>query len=599
MKQTLAQTLLWCLLAVGLMTAGHTQAQSFPPALAGSYEGQLQAAGGIWGRVEFTVATTGKASGKITLLTKKSYGFTAPLVAGGLGTDASATVNVVAPKTGQPSPFTLSLTVLNDGTFSAAGTTLAPVDTVSYVTIPTTAVKLFTFTKLAPCPWAGLYTLAFADPTLPVGVTDARPFPTGAGYASVSISTAGVLAIKGKLADGSTLTASLKSTTNPRYNLLLTPYTALGGYFSSSFLLTDTAGSYSIIDTPENTAVAAWKKMASAKDKIYPQGFGPLALSVVMQKWTLPDTKAKQTLAQLLGTENFQFDFNMSGAGLDLVAKYFGTIPKKLTVDAKGALVPVFGDAFSPTDLKEWAKIWTGKVDPKTGVYTGTLTLTDMVDLDGVATKIPLKLIKRKLTFSGILFNVDNILVKLAYGYFILPPLDTKTDLIKAGGFDFGALLETLGLNKPSAGDVPAGTAGTYTSRVRRIVEFDWANFPVTDGIGVTVSGTMKAIPADNTDVKFTIAPDFSYIIFNGRKVPVVSNAHPIMLMFSDATAKNYRNTLTVTVYLETSTGLVYSYGAFYTQWLAANYSFVGRSFNAFVPGIATYDSPTRPTKVP
>lgn len=596
MKKTLLQTFSRCLLAVGLLTVcWQAQAQDVDAAYQGSFQGQLEAAQGAsygaFGRIEFTVAKTGKTTGKITLLDKKVYPFTATLAANG-DTEIRATLDVVKAKVG-PSPLPLSLTVQKTGTFTATGTPLSPVVPAGvgiYRAVAGSAVKVAVFGKTTPCEWAGTYSLAFFDPA----TSDTRPFPTGAGYASATISSTGILTVKGKLADGSALVASVKPTTTAQYSFQVSPYKSGGGFVTSFELTEDEAtSSYSIDNSEENAAYAVWSKGAANKDKTYPLGFGPLSLYVAMNEWTVPDAKTKQTISQVLGTEDgdnkFQFDFNLSGADLDLVNKYLGMIPKKLTVDAKGNLVPVYGDAFAPSDLKEWAKIWAGKVDPKTGVYTGTLTLSDLVDLDGAANGVPIKFVKRKVTVSGILFNVNDASIARAYGFTLVPPLDAKTGTTLAGSFEFGRALQALGLGKPDTGDIPPGTPGNYSFACERIVDFDWSNFPGGNGVGITVTGSMKNIPPDNSQIKFTIAPDLSYIIFNGRKVPLVGNSLPVALVFSDATAKNYKNTLTISVYLNTSTGHVHGIAANYIQLIGARYSIMNRTVNAFVPGVATY----------
>lgn len=597
MKQVIAHTFAWCLLAVAFLApSSQVQAQDVAAEFIGSFQGQLEAVTGEtylpFGRIEFTVAKTGKASGKISLLGSKAYPFTATLTADG-EVKISANVDVVKAKIG-PSPLTLNLSVANDGTFTASGVPLSPVVPAGvgiFRVVAGSATKVAVFGKTTPCEWAGAYSLAFFDPQ----TSDTRPYPTGAGYGSATVSSTGILSVKGKLADGSTMVASIKPSATAKYSFQLSPYKS-GGGFVTSFELTKEGDStvYAVDNSEESTAFAKWSKGAAAKDKIYPLGFGPLSLSVAMNKWTAPDAKAKQTIAQVLGVEDgdakFQFDFDLSGAGLDLVNKYLGMIPKKLTVDAKGNLVPVYGDAFAPSDLKEWAKIWTGKVDPKTGIYTGTLTLSDLVDLDGPDNnKVPIKFVKRKVTVSGILFNVDDASVSLAYGFTLVPPLDAKTGSTLAGSFEFGGEFQPFGFGKPDTGDIPPGTPGNYSFACERIVDFDWSNFPGGGGVGVTVTGSMKNIPPDNAEVKFTIAPDLSYIVFHGRKVPLVGNSLPVALVFSDATAKNYKNTLTISVYLNTATGHVHGIAANYIQLIGARYTLGGRTFNSFVPSIATY----------
>ncbi|MCW0219938.1 MAG: hypothetical protein OJI67_16555, partial [Prosthecobacter sp.] len=424
--------------------------------------------------------------------------------------------------------------------------------------------------------------------------------PSGSGFAAVTIDAKGLLKMKGKTADGTAFTAALPASSDYRYVAFLNPYKRSNSFLAGKIQLTEAAEDVFHMSPAESGFDFQWKKaslLPKTTDKSYREGFGPIDLLVTMESWTLPGKG--QNLAQVLGAENFQFDFDLFGADLDLVNKYLGMIPKKLTVDAKGNLVPVYGDAFAPSDLKEWAKIWTGKVDPKTGIYTGTLTLSDLVDLDGEETNIPIKFINRKLSIAGILFNIDNPEIPLAFGHFILPPVNPKTELIKAGGFEFGGIFEALGLGAPDSGEIPAGTAGNYTSVLNKALEYDFSNFPGGGGIGIDVTGTFKGIPDNGASVNFSIAPNLSYIVFNGRKVPLIGNSLPVALVFSDATSKNYKNTLTVTVYINTTTGLVTGWSANYVQLLKARYTIGGRTVSSYVPGVATCINSGSPVKVP
>ena len=596
-----------------LGTAGAWAAPVTPPAfpveLAGSYQALLYSedgdAGSPVGHATVVVTTKGALTGKLTTVENKIYPLKATLsyattVNPGpndpVGSATASTIRIVRGKNDLDLSVNLSIKDYEENDtldifVNEEATTLGSTEN---------GFKQITFAKGAlPYAAAGAYTMALAPADVP-GPND----PSGSGYAAVTIDAKGLLKMTGKTADGTAFTASLPAGPNERYVAFLNPYKRVDSFLAGKIKLTQVGGGgngYHMV-AAETGYDFQWKKaslLPKTTDKSYRAGFGPIDLFVSIEKWTLPDAKTKQTLAQVLGTQDFQFDFDLFGADLDLVNKYLGMIPKKLTVDAKGNLVPVYGDAFAPSDLKEWAKIWTGKVDPKTGIYTGTLTLSDLVDLDGVANKVPIKFIKRKLAIAGILFNVNNPEIPRAFGFFTLPPIDPKTELIKAGGFEFGRALEVLGLGAPSAGEIPPGTAGNYTSLLTQAVTFDFSGFPGAGGVGIDVTGTLKGIPANNSTAKFFIAPDLSYIIFNGRKVPLMGNSLPVALLFSDATATNVKNNLTVTVYLNTTTGLVTGYSASYFQLLGARYSFGGRTISSFVPGVAICTNVGTPTKVP
>ncbi|GAA5137796.1 hypothetical protein GCM10023213_15240 [Prosthecobacter algae] len=578
---------------------------TFPETLAGSYQALLYSedgdAGSPVGLVTLAVTTKGALTGKLTTVENKTYPLKAalsysttenPAPGAPVGSATAPTIQIVRGKTTPNLSVNLSIKDFEENDtvdifVNEEATTLGSTEN---------GFKLITFAKGAlPYAAAGAYTMALTPADVP-GPND----PSGSGYAAVTIDAKGLLKMTGKTADGTAFTASIPAGPDYRYVAFINPYKRVDSFLAGKIQLTEDEGNGYHMIAAESGYDFQWKKaslLPKTTDKSYRAGFGPLDLFVSIEKWTLPGKG--ETLAQVLGTENFQFDLDLFGADLDLVNKYLGMIPKKLTVDAKGNLVPVYGDAFAPTDLKEWAKIWTGKVDPKTGIYTGTLTLSDLVDLDGVENKVPIKFIKRKLAIAGILFNVDNPEIPRAFGFFTLPPIDPKTELIKAGGFEFGRTLEDLGLGAPDGGDIPPGTAGNYTSLLTQAVTFDFSGFPGAGGVGINVTGTMKGIPANNSTVKFFIAPDLSYIIFNGRKVPLMGNSLPVALLFSDATASNVKNNLTVTVYLNTTTGLVTGYSASYFQLLSARYSLYNRTVSAFVPGVAVCTNVGTPAKVP
>ncbi len=597
---------------LGLLVIGSTASAAVPAVThVGAYEALLyqtdEATGLPAGFVTLTVATTGKFTGKLTTDENKTYPFASTFNYDAGSDTATTTPALITISRGKVlSALNLSLALKNNGQTLEATVTATDLPT----RVATTGVKITPRPKTQAADWAGKYTLAF---TPSEAVTTG---PSGSSYAGGVVDAAGTLKIAGKLADGTTLTGTLLPDANRGYRTYLNVLKRPGSYFAGKINLVARSGEpgFHVVTATAPAADFFWNKPAlgATKDKTYPGGFGPLKLLLTMEPWVLP---AKgQTLANLLGITttggSFQFDFDISGAGLNL-AQYLGTLPKKLTLDAKNALVPVFGDVYAPSIAAEWAKIWTGKVDPNTGIYTGTLTLTDIFDPDGAISdlkapgnQLPLKIIKRKVTFQGVLFNTIDPEAILAAGNFLLPPLDPKTQTNLFGAIEIPNLLETLGVGAPAPGAISPGTPGTYeVNPFNRIDQFDWTNFPVSSGIGVTVTGKMSGLPLNGTKATFTIAPDLSSITLNGRKVPLVGDSRPVALAFSDATSKNYKNTLTVVVYLNTTTGVASGLFANYVQLLSAKYTlnvpgFGTRTVSAFVPSVALYDNQVAPVKV-
>ncbi|GEP43061.1 hypothetical protein [Brevifollis gellanilyticus] len=600
-------------LLVASTSAFAAVAPVLPASHVGSYEALLftgdEATGTPAGFITLTTTSTGKATGKLTIDDSKVYPFLATFgydAGSDLATTSPAVINI---SRGATLPaFGLSLAIKNLGQALESTLTL----TGATNRVATTGAKLTPRAKTATDKLPGKYTLAFT-PSGNVAVG-----PSGSGYAAGTVDAAGVLKLAGKLSDGTALTASLLPDANRGYRLYLNALRVPGSYFAGKISLVSNGSDGFHVVTATAPAADFWyaKPGNRPKDPSYRAGFGPLPLLLTMEPWVLPGKG--QTLAQLLGVMtvggNFQFGFDVSGAGLDL-DQYLGTLPLKLTIDAKNALVPVFGDNSAPSSVAEWAKIWTGKVDPATGVFSGTFTLTDIFDPDGPSAEpigvgfqqLPLKIVKRKVAFQGVLLNTAEAGVPLAAGNFILPPVDAKTQTTLAGDITIPDVLTPLGTGTPPPGLISSGTAGTYeVNPFHRIEEFDLSKLP-SEALGIKVNGKMSGLPVNDTKVPFTISPDLTTLTINGRKVPLAGDSRPVSLLFTDATKTNYKNTLTVVVYLNTSTGQASGIFALYVQHLSATYnlgaipglpSYVPKSITAPFPALAIYDNQSAPVKV-
>ena len=587
MKRYLTLLLAWGLLVSGFV-APDTKAATFPTNLTGSYEADLVFSSVTYGKIGFTVNASGVATGKLDMPNGKSYPFSVQLTADGGSAFNDLKVIVKGPfPLGAQNLQMINLRVYTDG--SVTGATQSMITGIPALMTMANGVRLASFTGKGEsvAPWQGAYTVVFSDPT-PAG----EGVPTGSGYASAVVLPNGQMTLKGKLADGTVLNATLKPTVEGAYRLLALPYKA-GGFFSAELALTKGDDDrYRVTDGD-----AVWQKAANPKDKAFRAGFGPVVLTVSAEPWIKP--AAGQSLADLIGASGKQISFSLSGAGLDEEGEYLGQFPSKLEISVKNELLPVFGDVYAPTTAAAWAKLWKVKINPVTGVYTGTLNLRDLIQTavegSGSGAKYtPVKFVNRKITIEGVLvrdFN-DASAPFRAEGFFLLPPL-VKTDPTTAGGAEASGPLEPVGTGGPVIGAISPGTPGTYTINIRQLAN----SVELPGGLPVTVTGSMKNIPANGASVSFTIAPDLSSVTFNGRKIPLVGDSRPTALVFSDASKKNYKNTLTVTVYLNTTTGRPTGVGAMYTQLLSATYTLGGRKFSAFYPGVALYDSPTTPVK--
>lgn len=97
------------------------------------------------------------------------------------------------------------------------------------------------------------------------------------GSATISISSKNVLTFKGTGADGSKITASTTGSGDVggvrTYLIYTNPYKVADGYFTGELNLAN--GRF---DAPYSDIL--WKKPANSKDKAYPEGFGPLDMTI-------------------------------------------------------------------------------------------------------------------------------------------------------------------------------------------------------------------------------------------------------------------------------------------------------------------------------
>lgn len=408
-------TLRHCLAAVSLVTgllitpaSYSATAPALPVALVGSYQGLIQVPGvpegTPFGRIEFITTSAGKATGKLVLIDKKPYPFVITLTANDGSTEATGTAILVKKLATKTTPqedlLTLNLTVKSDGTFDSTGnSTLPTLPSATFEEVPGAAFKTPAFVPVkAPCPWLGSYTAAFSDAE-PAGAG----VPIASGYMTGAVSTAGVMTVAGKLADGTAFTGSMKPSADGRHFLFLTPYTTtIGGYFVSSFQLTQRSDTkWHVADG--TAAYTKWKKVPYSKDKLFPAGFGPLDVFLTMAQWTAP-----VGISQNVGTVTGIDRTKIFGFGLENVINpttYAARLPLKLGLNANNTFRVAEGGVGSPLIplTAEWAKRFTGKVDPKTGLITLSLFIEDILPFTPPAKAKPP--VKRTVAFSGVMSN--------------------------------------------------------------------------------------------------------------------------------------------------------------------------------------------------
>ncbi len=294
------------------------------------------------------------------------------------------------------------------------------------------------FAKGTPAPGAGANTLALRPA---YNLFEDGPLPGGSGHATAGIAAStGVLTLKGKVADGQTLTASLKPTLEG-YLLWANPY----GTRTESFL----AGLLALQPHPDQirfegrsyipgeTGLLIWQKHAlpettpaAKRDKSCRAGFGPLGVQVSLDPWLPPSTKAvilngvaipAGTLVQRLGlassTPPGVFALAYGPESLDL-GDSGDALPAEAALAANGSLTVADASATS----------WTIKLTPATGAFSGSFVLHDEID-DRTAV--------RKVTFSGTLRQTTDD-TTLGAGCFLLPGF-AKTEEQLSGEIRFTA----------------------------------------------------------------------------------------------------------------------------------------------------------------
>lgn len=522
------------LLAAALAGAGGAFAAPIPAELAGSYQALLYSGEGDTSSpnalVALTLTSKGALSGKLTGQDNKTYAFKtktaldytaaeAPEGNDPLGTASSEVIEIKRPK--MASLFlSLQFKDFEDSDVVEVSLKEGEADLAS----SDEGFKQITFAKGAlPYDAAGTYNTAFE-----LAATPAQGIPAGSGYALGKIDAKGVFKLSGKTGDGTAFTASMAAGPDHRFLMFVNPYKRVNSFLAGKLTLTErSSGGYHMLPA-ETDYNLKWKKsslLPKTTDKSYREGFGPLDILVAMEPWVIPGKG--ETLGGILGIDlDESFDIAFSG-GLPS-----SRTPTALALDIKNNLQVVTGGAGSPSTLigTGWSKIFSGKIDPKTGKVTITINLED-----SVPTSNPLrpKLVKRKVTVEGVVLKVEvegDGEFRFAPGFVLIPPLDPKTGTIDSYALEFQgpAVLNEL---YAAAGEL----AGTYSAVLKRE--------------SVTPSGSPVTPFSDGGTISFTISSDLKTITIGGRKLPLAGDSRPVSIVYTDAQTKNL-NYYTVQIFI-------------------------------------------------
>jgi hypothetical protein len=208
--------------------------------------------------------------------------------------------------------------------------------------------------KTNPAPFAGKYTLIFPGPGNPADTTQ----PQGDGYGAVTVTTAGLVTLSGKLADGTTLSQTAKASQDwlwPYYSSLYSGKGQILGWLAFSNSPPNLGGTFN------------WIKPASTT-KSYPAGFSVQ---------TNATGSSYQPPASGIPLLNFT-----SGNAIFLGGNYFGSFTNAATNTPGNKLTYKGTNNFSLA-LKTSQGLFTGSLkDPATGKtvsFSGAILQTQQV----------------------------------------------------------------------------------------------------------------------------------------------------------------------------------------------------------------------------
>jgi len=348
----------------------------------------------LGGRVDLTVVNTGALSGSVTLGTLK-YSLTGVM---DISQTAAPEATVTIKRTGTLGPlalkFTLDTAMNRFVTASLSdGINTAQIQGWRLIWKATGLVP-----NLAPSA-AKLYTFALKPPAIPSAL------PRGDGYGSFTPAKDGKLTVAGKTGDGESFTCG--TFLGPQAQVLL-----FGSLLSKGSLLGQLDVDFA---TDIVSGAVYWMRPPNSASRAYPLGYGPLDLTAVGGRFTLP-TGTALVLGLTVGVDKAQLLFDAGGLNsasidpdvfeFDILAKNAAKLPTALTPGNPGSV-----------------KITT--LSPTTGLFSGTFVLEDAELRTGTA--FAGKKLKRTGNFAGILTQVGGSPV--GAGHFLLPelPRDANT----------------------------------------------------------------------------------------------------------------------------------------------------------------------------
>lgn len=237
---------------------------------------------------------------------------------------------------------------------------------------------------------AGRYTMLFFPAS---GMFEfSGPAPRGFGYATATVSSNGTLALKGKLADGTSLTASLLATRDLKHLLWQNVYPARPG----SFL----AGALTLSDDPETNPLV-WKQTPRSDDPDAESGFGHLQTGLAISRWLPPSTRPAISLPQRLGLADTAKETGIVALHHESSLIELPGLPAAASILSSGKIV-----------TEATTTNWKLSIDSALGTFSGSFETPDPT---GKTTT------RKTVRFSGALRPMDYSTGVVGGGFLIFP----------------------------------------------------------------------------------------------------------------------------------------------------------------------------------
>jgi formylglycine-generating enzyme required for sulfatase activity len=246
------------------------------------------------------------------------------------------------------------------------------------------------------------------------GKQDGFLIPAGLGWATGTLSKAGILPLSGQLGDAQVFRTSVSLGATGQAILWAKPYRNLNSFLGGIISLQKT-GVIPQTSFGSLTSGLLWQRVADSFELSYSSGFGPIAADATVNPYIKPATAL--ALATNLGLTNNQFrNVTFDGGGLPN-AEQFSALPERFVMDSSYKLnvVPLSGRIMA---------LWLGAVNGSAGSYTGTIALD--ASNSGI--------LKGNATVSGVIFGRENV-DTVGAGLIKIPTTGVK------GSFRTGAFL--------------------------------------------------------------------------------------------------------------------------------------------------------------